>query len=108
VARLLVVEDDQTIGQVLRDSLGQHGHDVRWRQTGRDALRDAEGHTFDLALVDLGLPDLDGTEVCRRFREIQPACGSHPGWRSNTLSRHELGIPAVVVTVGTTRHLVKH
>ena len=69
-----MVEDDQTIGQVLRDSLSQHGHEVRWQQTGRDALRDAEGHTFDLALVDLGLPDLDGTEVCRRLREIQPAC----------------------------------
>jgi DNA-binding response OmpR family regulator len=37
-------------------------------------LRDAEGNAFDLALVDLGLPDLDGVEVCRRLREIQPAC----------------------------------
>jgi DNA-binding response OmpR family regulator len=69
-----VVEDDQTIGQVLQASLQQHGHDVRWQRTGRDALRDAAGNTFDLALIDLGLPDLDGTEVCRRFREIQPAC----------------------------------
>lgn len=74
MARLLVVEDDQTIGQVLQASLSQHGHDVRWQRTGRDALRDAAGNTFDLALVDLGLPDLDGTEVCRRFREIQPGC----------------------------------
>jgi DNA-binding response OmpR family regulator len=74
VARLLVVEDDETIGQVLKDSLGQHGHDVRWQRSGHDALRDATANTFDLALVDLGLPDLDGTEVCRRFREIQPGC----------------------------------
>jgi DNA-binding response OmpR family regulator len=74
VARLLVVEDDETIGGVLRDSLGLHGHDVRWQRTGHDALRDAATNTFDLALVDLGLPDLDGTEVCRRFREIQPGC----------------------------------
>lgn len=74
MARLLVVEDDQTIGQVLQDSLAQHGHDVRWQRTGHDALRDAAANTFDLALVDLGLPDLDGTEVCRRLREAQPGC----------------------------------
>jgi len=74
MARLLVVEDDQTIGQVLRDTLAQHGHDVRWQQSGHDALRDAAANTFDLVLVDLGLPDLDGTEVCRRLREIQPGC----------------------------------
>lgn len=74
MARLLVVEDDQTIGQVLRDTLAQHGHDVRWQQAGHDAVRDAAANTFDLALVDLGLPDLDGTEVCRRLREIQPGC----------------------------------
>jgi DNA-binding response OmpR family regulator len=69
-----VVEDDQTIGQVLKDSLGQHGHDVRWQRSGHDALRDAAANTFDLALIDLGLPDLDGTEVCRRLRETQPSC----------------------------------
>jgi DNA-binding response OmpR family regulator len=70
----LVVEDDETIGQVLKDSLGQHGHDVRWQKSGHEALRDAMANTFDLALVDLGLPGLDGTEVCRRFREVQPGC----------------------------------
>lgn len=69
-----MIEDDETIGQVLRDSLSQHGHDVRWQRSGREALRDAATNTFDLALVDLGLPDLDGTEVCRRFREVQPGC----------------------------------
>lgn len=74
MARLLLVEDDHTIGTGLQTSLRQHGHDVRWCQTGRGALRDADGHTFDLALVDLGLPDLDGIEVCRRLRESQPGC----------------------------------
>jgi DNA-binding response OmpR family regulator len=47
---------------------------VHWTRSGRDALRDAEGHPFDLALVDLGLPDLDGIEVCRRLRETRPGC----------------------------------
>jgi DNA-binding response OmpR family regulator len=74
MARLLVVEDDDTIGSVLQASLSHHGHVVHWRRSGREALRDAEGHPFDLALVDLGLPDLDGIEVCRRLRETRPGC----------------------------------
>ncbi|WP_133854218.1 response regulator transcription factor [Labedaea rhizosphaerae] len=74
MARLLVVEDDETIGSALESSLSHHGHDVCWARCGRDALRDAEGRPFDLALVDLGLPDLDGIEVCRRLREVRPGC----------------------------------
>src|ERR1044072_3066365 len=74
MARLLVVEDDETIGTVLESSLSHHGHLVRWTRSGAAALRGADGHTFDLALVDLGLPDLDRIEVCRRLRETQPGC----------------------------------
>jgi DNA-binding response OmpR family regulator len=72
VARLLVVEDDETIGDALRTSLGAHGHDVRWERTGRSALA-LRGHPADLVLLDLGLPDLDGVEVCRQLRASQPA-----------------------------------
>jgi DNA-binding response OmpR family regulator len=72
MSRLLVVEDDQTIGQVLESSLRQHGHDVCWERTGRASLAEAAGREFDLVLLDLGLPDLDGVEVCRRLRQIQP------------------------------------
>jgi DNA-binding response OmpR family regulator len=70
MARLLVVEDDQTIGDALRTSLRAHGHDVRWERTGRGALTCTDA--FDLVLLDLGLPDLDGVEVCRRLRSGDP------------------------------------
>jgi len=68
-----VVEDDETIGGVLDSSLRAHGHQVRWRRTGRDALREAAVTSFDLVLLDLGLPDLDGVEVCRQLRAHQPS-----------------------------------
>ena len=74
VAELLVVEDDATIGDVLASSLRTHGHTVVLAASGRAALSAAQGRLFDLALLDLGLPDMDGVEVCRRLRVAQPSC----------------------------------
>jgi DNA-binding response OmpR family regulator len=73
VSRLLVVEDDETIGSVLQTSLRSHGYDVIWHRRGRDAVREAAENPFDLVLLDLGLPDLDGTEVCRQLRTDAPS-----------------------------------
>jgi DNA-binding response OmpR family regulator len=72
MARFLLVEDDETIGRALRASLTLHGHAVGWARTGHDALDDAAKGPFDLVLLDLGLPDLDGVTVCRRLRQQQP------------------------------------
>ena len=69
---MLVVEDDETIGSVLDSSLRAHGHHVVWQRTGRRALRVASETEFDLVLLDLGLPDLDGVEVCRQLRASNP------------------------------------
>jgi DNA-binding response OmpR family regulator len=73
VGRLLLVEDDETIGAALRERLVGHGHRVVWSRTGRGALREAAVLEFDLALLDLGLPDLDGVEVCRHLRSEAPS-----------------------------------
>jgi DNA-binding response OmpR family regulator len=74
MANLLVVEDDDTIGGLLTSGLQSHGHTVQWARTGRGALRDAAAREYDLVLLDLGLPDLDGVEVCRQLRAVQPGC----------------------------------
>jgi DNA-binding response OmpR family regulator len=66
--RVLVVEDDEAIADVLRRTLRQEGHEVRSSVDGVDALRAAEEFVPDLVILDLGLPGLDGIEVCRRLR----------------------------------------
>src|SRR5215207_1704831 len=67
--RVLVVEDDAEIADVLRRTLRQEGHEVRSAGDGVAALEVAEDFVPDLVILDLGLPKLDGVEVCRRLRD---------------------------------------
>jgi DNA-binding response OmpR family regulator len=66
--RVLVVEDDADIADVLRRSLRNEGYEVRTSADGIEALDVAVGFVPDLVVLDLGLPGLDGVEVCRRLR----------------------------------------
>jgi len=66
--RVLVVEDDTDIADVLRRSLRNEGYEVRTSGDGAEALDIAAGFMPDLVVLDLGLPGMDGVEVCRRLR----------------------------------------
>jgi two-component system response regulator MprA len=66
--RVLVVEDDTDIAGVLRRSLDKEGYDVRVAGDGEAALDAAGVFEPDAVVLDLGLPKLDGVEVCRRLR----------------------------------------
>ena len=66
--RVLVVEDDEAIADVLRRSLRAEGHEVMSAGDGAEALTLSEEFVPDLVVLDLGLPRLDGLEVCRRLR----------------------------------------
>ncbi|GAB2808865.1 response regulator transcription factor [Streptomyces daliensis] len=65
--RVLVVEDDEHIAGPLAEGLRRFGHEVRHLHEGGQAV--AFAREADFVLLDLGLPDLDGHEVCRRLRE---------------------------------------
>jgi DNA-binding response OmpR family regulator len=66
---VLVVEDDRDIADVLRRSLRMEGYDVRLAGDGEEALSESSVFEPDAVVLDLGLPKLDGVEVCRRLRE---------------------------------------
>ena len=72
MARVMLVEDDQRIGPLVLTALREHGHDATWSLTGADAVRAARSGPLDLVLLDLGLPDVDGIDVCRILRTEQP------------------------------------
>jgi len=71
-ATVLVVEDEPEIRRFLRSSLGAEGYRVVESGTGERGAVDAGTHKPDLAIVDLGLPDIDGVEVIRRIRAWSP------------------------------------
>jgi two-component system, OmpR family, KDP operon response regulator KdpE len=68
VPRVLVVEDEPALLRALRINLRARGYDVGVASGGREALAEARQRPPDVVVLDLGLPDLDGTEVIRDLR----------------------------------------
>jgi DNA-binding response OmpR family regulator len=66
--RILLVEDDARLAEMVADYLGEAEYHVTVAATGLDAVDKHGGGHFDLLILDLMLPDLDGLEVCRRIR----------------------------------------
>jgi two-component system KDP operon response regulator KdpE len=68
--KVLVVDDDPSLLKALRIGLTARGDDVRTAHSGVEAVNQVALAAPDLVILDLGLPDLDGLEVCRRVREF--------------------------------------
>ncbi len=69
MARILVVEDEADLQEVLRFNLQQAGHEVLQATSGSDAILLAKRYRPDVVLLDVMLPDILGTEVCRTLRQ---------------------------------------
>ena len=70
MTRVLVVEDEESYSDALAYVLRKEGFEVAVAQTGPEALADFERHGADIVLLDLMLPGLPGTEVCRQLRQV--------------------------------------
>lgn len=68
MAQILIIDDDPQIREVLRIALRQAGHDVAEAGDGAEGLAKARGGRADLIVLDIGLPEMDGLELCRRLR----------------------------------------
>jgi DNA-binding response OmpR family regulator len=66
--RILIAEDDPLLAEMLHEYLGQAGFRVSVAARGADALEQLAAVDFDALVLDLGLPDMDGLDLCRRLR----------------------------------------
>lgn len=67
--RILVIDDDKSLVRALMIALGARGHEVVTARTGEEGVTQASLTSPDVVILDLGLPDIDGVDVCRRIRQ---------------------------------------
>lgn len=73
--KIMVVEDEESVREMLKRFLEHSGHLVIGAEMGKTALEWARETRLDLAIVDLGLPDINGLEVCRALKEDPKTSG---------------------------------
>ncbi len=101
-ARLLLVEDDPGLGDGLCQAFSAQGYEVELAANGASALVALEDRSPHLVLVDLGLPDIDGTILCRRIR------GEHPDVTLVVLTaRHDEVDVVLALDAGADDYLTK-
>ncbi|MFK7810481.1 MAG: response regulator transcription factor [Saprospiraceae bacterium] len=70
--KILLLEDDQSFGYILSEYLGMQDFDVVWTKTGKEAIALMSQHIFDLAILDIMLPDMNGFEVAEHTKTKHP------------------------------------
>jgi len=71
-AKILVVDDDVNIRKSLEAILSAEGYDVDLAANGKEAIRKTESTTYNITLIDIRLPDMDGVELLTRMRDTVP------------------------------------
>src|ERR1700734_3828514 len=65
---VLLVGDEPSVGELVRGYLGRDGYHVIWVRSGEEALVELRRHPVRIVILDIGLPGIDGFEVCREMR----------------------------------------
>ena len=71
-SRILIIDDQETIRKSLKLALEREGYLVDTAENGREAIRKSKEEFYNMALVDLRLPDMDGIELLTKMRETVP------------------------------------
>ena len=114
-AKILVVDDSEEVREVLRELLSRHGYTVVTSPDGESGLVELESRTFDLAMVDLGLPGISGLEVAHRLKQrwatTQVALMTGYGDRLGSEDAHAKGVDFVLskpFSLDQLRSVVEH
>ncbi|HEB11396.1 MAG TPA: response regulator transcription factor, partial [Spirochaetales bacterium] len=69
--KILIIDDEPSVGTLLKINLKQKGYSVATAESGVEAIAKAEAEQFNLIILDVALPGMNGIEICRSFREIK-------------------------------------
>jgi CheY-like chemotaxis protein len=67
--RILVVDDDEMVLMALNELLKPEGYEIHAISSGKEALKKIEENTYDLLMLDIIMPEMDGLELCKRIRQ---------------------------------------
>ena len=89
--RLLVVDDEANQGLLYEQELEDEGYDVVIARSGKEALEKVKGNSFDLVVLDIGMPEMDGLETLGRLLGIDNKipvilCTAYPSYKDNFMS----------------------
>ncbi|MEI9940058.1 MAG: sigma-54 dependent transcriptional regulator [Pseudomonadota bacterium] len=71
-AKVLIVDDDTSMCELLAEGLVQHGYEARWNASPHEALAQLAEHNFDVVLTDINMRDMSGLELCQKATEAHP------------------------------------
>ncbi|AHD05146.1 response regulator transcription factor [Paenibacillus larvae] len=106
---ILVVDDEERIRRLLRMYLEKEGYDIEESQDGETALKLAMDKDYDLILLDIMLPGMDGTEVCARLRQFKTTpviMLTAKGEETNRVHGFEVGADDYVVKPFSPREVI--
>ncbi|MEP0984498.1 response regulator transcription factor [Ekhidna sp.] len=70
MAKILLAEDDENLGFMIEDNLQTLGHDVRWSKDGIQAIEEFQKGSFEICVLDVMMPKMDGFELAAKIREV--------------------------------------
>lgn len=109
IHRILVVDDEERIRRLLKMYLEKEGYQIEEAEDGETALRLASGRDYDLILLDVMLPGIDGIEVCSRLRQIKSTpvlMLTAKGEEMNRVQGFEVGADDYVVKPFSPREII--
>jgi len=71
-SKVLIVDDDTSMCELLAEGLVQHGYEARWNASPHEALAQLAEHEFDVVLTDINMRDMSGLELCQKATETHP------------------------------------
>ena len=97
--RILIVDDDEDFADGLMEVFELDGHHPVMVHSGKDAISAIEGGVFDVALIDIGLPDMNGAECLRAIRAARPGlpCFLLTGYSADDLANQGIEAGAMEI-----------